>query len=136
MAKTYAYAIAGGLIATFTISPALSALLLPGKIEETETRWSAALRRVYEPVVEFALANRIITLGGWRAARSCWRCSRCARLGLEFLPKLEEGNFWIRATLPTSISLEDRQRLRQSHAPAHRQLSRKCRRGLAARPAR
>ena len=29
MAKTYAYAIAGGLLATFTVSPALSALLLP-----------------------------------------------------------------------------------------------------------
>ena len=28
-------------------------------------------------------------------------------LGLEFLPKLEEGNFWIRATLPRSISLEE-----------------------------
>jgi cobalt-zinc-cadmium resistance protein CzcA len=28
-------------------------------------------------------------------------------LGLEFLPKLEEGNMWIRATMPTSISLED-----------------------------
>ena len=27
-------------------------------------------------------------------------------LGREFMPKLEEGNFWIRATLPTSISLE------------------------------
>jgi len=28
-------------------------------------------------------------------------------LGLEFLPKLEEGNLWIRATLPPSISLEE-----------------------------
>jgi cobalt-zinc-cadmium resistance protein CzcA len=28
-------------------------------------------------------------------------------LGLEFLPKLEEGNFWVRATMPTSISLEE-----------------------------
>ena len=27
-------------------------------------------------------------------------------LGLEFLPKLEEGNFWIRATMPESISLD------------------------------
>ena len=33
--------------------------------------------------------------------------SRCARLGLEFLPKLEEGNLWIRATMPPSISLEE-----------------------------
>src|ERR1039458_5686361 len=32
-------------------------------------------------------------------------------LGREFMPKLEEGNFWIRATLPMSISLEKAGRL-------------------------
>src|SRR5882757_1613974 len=37
MAKTYAYAIAGGLIATFTIAPALSAILLPDSVAEVET---------------------------------------------------------------------------------------------------
>src|SRR5262249_49224389 len=31
-------------------------------------------------------------------------------LGSEFMPKLEEGNFWIRATFPTSISLDQSQR--------------------------
>src|SRR5579885_1074111 len=36
MAKTYGYAILGGLIATFTVSPALSALLLPEQVPETE----------------------------------------------------------------------------------------------------
>src|SRR5262249_61327177 len=30
-----------------------------------------------------------------------------ATLGLEFLPKLEEGNLWIRATMPSTISLEE-----------------------------
>jgi heavy metal efflux system protein len=28
-------------------------------------------------------------------------------LGLEFLPKLEEGNLWIRATMPATISLDE-----------------------------
>jgi cobalt-zinc-cadmium resistance protein CzcA len=37
MARTYAYAIAGGLIATFTVTPAISALLLPEQVEEKET---------------------------------------------------------------------------------------------------
>jgi cobalt-zinc-cadmium resistance protein CzcA len=64
MAKTYAYAIAGGIIATFTISPALSALLLPERVSETETLIVRGLRRVYEPVVNFAVANRVVTLGG------------------------------------------------------------------------
>jgi cobalt-zinc-cadmium resistance protein CzcA len=29
------------------------------------------------------------------------------RLGSEFLPHLEEGNFWIRASMPISLSLQD-----------------------------
>ena len=37
MAKTYAYAIAGGLIATFTVTPALSMLLLPKTLSEHDT---------------------------------------------------------------------------------------------------
>ena len=106
MAKTYGYAIAGGLLATFTISPALSALLLTDSIAEAETFLVRGLRRVYEPVVEFALANRVITLGGLGVLLALAAIALHG-LGLEFLPKLEEGNFWIRATMPMSISLEE-----------------------------
>jgi cobalt-zinc-cadmium resistance protein CzcA len=106
MAKTYGYAIAGGLLATFTISPALSALLLPDSVAETETLLVRALRRIYEPVVEFALANKLVTLGALAVLLVMAGLATRA-LGLEFLPKLEEGNFWIRATLPMSISLEE-----------------------------
>ena len=106
MAKTYVYAIAGGLLATFTITPALSALLLRDHVQETETIVVRALRRLYRPVLAFMLANRLLVLGSLLllllfsgfAARS---------LGLEFLPKLEEGNFRIGVTMPTSISLEE-----------------------------
>jgi cobalt-zinc-cadmium resistance protein CzcA len=106
MAQTYAYAIAGGLIATFTITPALSALLLPEKVGEIETLLVRGLRRVYRPVVEFVLANRILTLGG-AGVLFALAAMVLPSLGLEFLPKLEEGNLWIRATLPPSISLEE-----------------------------
>jgi cobalt-zinc-cadmium resistance protein CzcA len=106
MAKTYGYAIAGGLIATFTISPALSALLLPDSVAETETLLVRALRSAYEPVVQFALANRAVTLGALGVLILMAGVATHA-LGLEFLPKLEEGNFWIRATMPMSISLEE-----------------------------
>jgi cobalt-zinc-cadmium resistance protein CzcA len=105
MATTYAYAIAGGLIATFTVSPVLAALLLPDKLREVETGIVRRLRRIYEPAASFALGNRLLTLGltivlmggAIVAVRS---------LGVEFLPHLEEGNLYIRATLPASISLE------------------------------
>jgi cobalt-zinc-cadmium resistance protein CzcA len=106
MAKTYGYAIAGGLLATFTIAPALSALLLQGRIQETETALIRLLRRIYEPAIEFALANRLLTLGGGTLV-ILLALLAVRTLGLEFLPKLEEGNFWIRATMPTSISIEE-----------------------------
>ena len=56
-------------------------------------------------MVEFALANRIITLGSL-AVLLVVAAIAAHRLGLEFMPRLEEGNFWIRATMPTSVSLE------------------------------
>ncbi|WBO21395.1 efflux RND transporter permease subunit [Sphingomonas abietis] len=105
MAETYAYAIAGGLIATFTISPVLSALLLPDRLSEVETWIVRRMRSLYRPAAAFALANRIITFTGvivlTLAALIAMRS-----LGVEFLPHLEEGNLYVRATLPGSISLE------------------------------
>jgi cobalt-zinc-cadmium resistance protein CzcA len=105
MAKTYAYAIAGGLIATFTVTPALSAVFLSDNEEEKDTfvvRW---LHKAYRPVVAFALQNRILSVGTLLCLFVVMALS-IRTLGLEFLPKLEEGNLWIRATLPTSVSLE------------------------------
>jgi cobalt-zinc-cadmium resistance protein CzcA len=106
MAKTYAYAIAGGLIATFTVAPALSLILFRGKLEEKDTLLVRWLRRAYQPALEFALANRIITFCGV-ALVAVLAFAALRSLGLEFLPKLEEGNLWVRATFPQSISLED-----------------------------
>ncbi len=109
MAQTYAYAIAGGLLATFTITPALSALFLPEHIEERETLFVRMLRRLNEPIMQFALANRVISLGGIALLFGV-AILIMHSMGLEFLPHLEEGNFWIRATMPTSISLEEANR--------------------------
>jgi cobalt-zinc-cadmium resistance protein CzcA len=106
MAKTYAYALAGGLLATFLLSPALCALLLPERVRETETWLVRALNRVYRPTLEFALANRVVTMGG-TAGLFVLALLAVRSLGLEFLPKLEEGNLWIRATMPATISLEE-----------------------------
>jgi cobalt-zinc-cadmium resistance protein CzcA len=104
MARTYGYALAGALIATFTITPVLASLLLPEHVKEAETIVVRALHRLYP--LRFALAHRALMVGigiafigvtGWLMTR----------LGSEFLPTLEEGNFWIRASMPTTLSLED-----------------------------
>jgi cobalt-zinc-cadmium resistance protein CzcA len=109
MAKTYAYAIGGGLLATFTVTPALSALILPRVVEEKETFLVRGLRRLYDPILEFALTNRILTLGGAGLLMAIAMLAATG-LGLEFLPHLEEGNFWIRAEMPAAVSLESSNR--------------------------
>jgi cobalt-zinc-cadmium resistance protein CzcA len=106
MAKTYAYALAGSLLATFTVVPALSAYLLPERVREAETIIVRVLRRLYTPVVEFAVAHRILALAA-TAALFVLALLSVRLLGLEFLPHLEEGNLWIRATMPPSISLDE-----------------------------
>ena len=106
MARTYGYALAGALIATFTITPVLASMLLPEHVKEAETIIVRGLHRVYNPALRFALRHRALAVGlgiaflalsaflGWR-------------LGSEFLPHLEEGNFWIRASMPMTLSLQD-----------------------------
>jgi cobalt-zinc-cadmium resistance protein CzcA len=106
MARTYAYALAGALIATFTVTPVLASIFLPAHIEESQTLIVRALHRAYEAALRFALARRVVVIGAGLVflaiAAFCW-----TRLGSEFLPHLDEGNLWIRAQLPMTMSLED-----------------------------
>jgi cobalt-zinc-cadmium resistance protein CzcA len=102
MARTYGYALAGALIATFTVTPVLAAYLLPRRIQEHETR-----------IVEFMRTPTSRRCAG-RSARQGRAAGvvfllvgvLASRLGSEFLPALEEGNLWIRASMPPTISLE------------------------------
>ena len=105
MARTYAYALAGALFATFTITPVLASLVLPAHIEEVETIIVRAIRAVYSPVLRLALANLTLTI--LVGALFLGFCGFMAtRLGSEFLPALEEGNYWIRAAMPPTIGLD------------------------------
>src|SRR5713101_8377959 len=106
MARTYAYALAGGLLATFAVTPALSAIILPSHIRETETWIMALLHRLYVPVLNWAVGNRRPVMAG-AVGLAVMTLVFGRLLGLEFLPKLEEGNLWIRATLPPTISLQE-----------------------------
>jgi cobalt-zinc-cadmium resistance protein CzcA len=105
MARTYAYALVGALLATFTVTPCLASLLLPEQVREVETIVVRGIRSVYTPVLRWSLHNRkfTIAIGVVFLLGSLFLGSR---LGSEFLPTLEEGNLWIRATMPPTISLE------------------------------
>jgi cobalt-zinc-cadmium resistance protein CzcA len=105
MARTYGYALVGALIATFTVTPCLASLLVPERVSEVETKLVRGLRAVLTPVLRRSLAHRKVTIAAGLAFLAIAAVIG-ARLGSEFLPALEEGNLWIRASMPPTISLE------------------------------
>jgi cobalt-zinc-cadmium resistance protein CzcA len=105
MSRTYAYALLGAVIATFTVTPVMSSILLPDRVNEVETFIVRSIRKIYEPVLLLAVKNARTT--ATVALAFLVLCGVLGlRLGTEFLPKLEEGNLWIRALLPPTITLD------------------------------
>ncbi len=107
MARTYGYALAGALIATFTVTPVTASFLLPQKVKEVETFVVRMLHRIYNPALRFSLNNRFLVVGLELTLSLGTFFLIAPRLGSEFLPHLEEGNFWIRASMPITLSLQD-----------------------------
>lgn len=105
MARTYAYALAGALLACFTITPCLCSLLVPDQVHEVETFIVRGIRSVYSPLLRLSLAFRKVTLL-LGIAFVLLAAFLGSQLGSEFMPTLEEGNLWIRASMPPTISLE------------------------------
>jgi cobalt-zinc-cadmium resistance protein CzcA len=106
MARTYAFAIGGAVVMALTLTPAMTTWVLPANTEEKESRLMHVLHRLYNPLFDYALRKPKIAL-----VLLLVPVGLCAvlfpLLGGEFMPKLEEGNFWIRATFPMSISLSE-----------------------------
>jgi cobalt-zinc-cadmium resistance protein CzcA len=105
MSRTYAYALLGAVIATFTVTPVLSSILLPEHVNEAETFVVRGIRAVYSRILPAAVRHyRLAAMIA--VAFLAINVGLATRLGTEFLPKLEEGNMWIRALLPPTITLE------------------------------
>jgi cobalt-zinc-cadmium resistance protein CzcA len=116
MAHTYAFAIGGAVVLSVALTPVLAAWVLgvDPKTEHREgheephghdNRFLLWLDRLYRPLFAFALRQRWLAIA-LALAPVAAAGALLAAIGTEFMPKLEEGNFWIRATLPTSVSLE------------------------------
>jgi heavy metal efflux system protein len=105
MARTYGLALAGALLSTFTVTPVLASFLLPQRVAEAETIVVRILHRIYAPVLHWSLAHRK-TMLAFAAVFLAFIALLVTRLGTEFLPALEEGNLWIRASMPPTMGLE------------------------------
>ncbi|HMK71380.1 MAG TPA: CusA/CzcA family heavy metal efflux RND transporter [Xanthobacteraceae bacterium] len=105
MARTYGLALAGALLSTFTVTPVLASFLLPQQVAEAETIAVRVLHWIYSPVLHWSLAHRK-TMLACAAVFLAVIALLVTRLGSEFLPALEEGNLWIRASMPPTMGLE------------------------------
>lgn len=106
MALTVLFALAGSLVLSLTLMPALASLALPKKMEDKETLLIRILHRVYHPLVHSAIAHPIITAV---LAFSVFAASIpvAMRLGAEFMPRLDEGDLLIEINRLPSATLED-----------------------------
>ena len=107
MALTIFFAILGAFILSLTYVPMASALFLSKKSEHKENfsdRMMRVLHRLYRPVLEFCLGNRMSTIGLMILlfGGSLWLFSR---LGGEFIPNLEEGDFAAEVSMAQGTSL-------------------------------
>jgi cobalt-zinc-cadmium resistance protein CzcA len=105
MARTYAFAIGGAICLALTLTPVLASRFVPAQSEEKESVIMRALHTLYNPLFDSALRHPKLSLAV-RLVPILLGIVLFPLLGREFMPHLEEGNFWIRATLPMSISLD------------------------------
>ncbi|HEX2877144.1 MAG TPA: CusA/CzcA family heavy metal efflux RND transporter, partial [Polyangiaceae bacterium] len=106
MALTVIFALIGSMVLSLTLMPVLASLFLPRHIEERENLVMRGLRRVYAPVLDWALRYRMLVLAGAVLALGNG-AFLATQLGSEFVPKLQEGTIVINTVRLAGVSLEE-----------------------------
>ncbi|MFO0918964.1 MAG: CusA/CzcA family heavy metal efflux RND transporter [Planctomycetaceae bacterium] len=105
MALTVIFILIGSLIMSLTMTPILSHWFLPRRVEEREVWLVRFAKRIYEPVLHFALRNRWAVL--MVAVTALVMTGRYAlQMGSEFVPRLSEGDVVIGILRAPGTSLE------------------------------
>ena len=105
MANTYAFAICGALLMAVTLAPVLCSFLFANKKEAPDTFLDRIMKLRYLRALSWVLRHRYLTLSVM-IALFVYTLFLIPHLGGEFMPPLEEGYLWIRATLPRTTSME------------------------------
>jgi cobalt-zinc-cadmium resistance protein CzcA len=106
MALSVTTALVGSLIFSLTLVPLLAYWMLRKGIPHGDNGLVSWAKRVYEPVLNWALEKPRKVVG---IALSGFAISvlAAASLGSEFLPELNEGTFWVNWDMPASVSQEE-----------------------------
>ena len=97
MANTYAFAICGALLLAVTLTPVLCSFLFQNKKEEKETFVDRIMKLRYLVMLDRILNHRYLLLAAMGGLLA-FTITLIPKLGGEFMPPLEEGNLWIRAS--------------------------------------
>jgi heavy metal efflux system protein len=113
MALSVTTALIGSLIFSLTLVPLLAYWMLRKKLPHGDNRVVAGSKRLYAPVLAWALERRrtvvFIAVGVFALAMVA-----ASRLGSEFLPELNEGTIWVNLRLPSSVSNDEATRILRS----------------------
>jgi cobalt-zinc-cadmium resistance protein CzcA len=106
MAFTVVFALVGSLILAMTLMPVLASFFLTRHGSEKETFVVRAIRRLYEPALDWVMSHRIVTV---IVAVMVFLASLTTIpfLGSEFIPRLDEGDFAINAWRLPSVAMSE-----------------------------
>jgi cobalt-zinc-cadmium resistance protein CzcA len=110
MADTMGFALVGSVICALILLPVLCSYLLRGKIHEPRVSFFDYIRRGYGVLLGWCLRNRTVSTV---MLLSVFAASLLLipLIGAEFMPHLDEGALWMRATAPYTISFEEASKL-------------------------
>jgi len=110
MAATMSFALIGSLVCTLTLLPVLCAFFLRRHVHEPKARLYEWVRGIYGRMLGWCLRNRMITVAIILAIFGA-SLLLIPYIGGEFMPHLDEGALWVRATTPYTISFEEASKL-------------------------
>ncbi|HKD83528.1 MAG TPA: CusA/CzcA family heavy metal efflux RND transporter [Terriglobales bacterium] len=106
MAETMSFALIGALILTLTLVPVLASYWFRKGVQEHTNRAYEWMKRIYAGQLDWALARPKLTM---LVAVLIFGATLLLVpfIGGEFMPHLDEGALWVRATMPYTISFEE-----------------------------
>ena len=110
MADTMSFALLGALLCALTVLPVLCAFFLRKHVHEPRVRVYEWIRDAYGAMLRWCLRYRLVTVALVLVVFGC-SLLLIPYIGGEFMPHLDEGALWVRATTPYTISFEESSRL-------------------------
>ena len=110
MADTMSYALIGALLLSLTLVPVLISYWFKSGVREKVNRPYEWIKRVYGRYLDWALDHRALTMGVAVAIFGAVMLL-VPLIGGEFMPHLDEGALWVRATMPYTISWQEAARI-------------------------